>query len=486
MTAHNNSERTFIRLTRSERIQHVILFVSTGLLILTGFMLLGERWVIDSFGAAGKTIFYWRGIIHRVAAVAVTMVCSYHLYYTLFTADGRSWLHDMRPTLKDIVDPYRNVLYMIGLGRKRPKMDRFTYIEKLEYFSVYFGMFIVISTGIMMWTAELWPKSWLDIADAFHWGEATLAALAIIVGHIFAVHYDPHVYPMNRAFIDGKISEFLVREEHPLWYERIAGPEAPVAGGTGQHGERSGFMVHLVMGATFLLLFGFALWLVWITYFRSTFGTWSVASSPPVARSETAFEPFHGTGAAALAGNRSGSWCLGCHLDYSHAKSKEQRAFLNSHSFFMACEVCHVVPAEKEHFDYRWLARDTGIPLTELKGRPGDYGGAIVPFGKGNDGTVLRLDETGERDFAQAFVDRKVMLDVKRDKTALERIHVHLAAKPVGCDGCHRERGLLDFGKLLYPEQRAQRLRLGEGAHVVGQYKTFYMPSLSRETRRER
>ena len=60
----------------------------------------------------------------------------------------------------------------------------------------------------------------LDVADAFHLGEATLAALAIIVGHIFSVHYNPHVYPMNKAFIDGKISESLMKEEHPLWLER--------------------------------------------------------------------------------------------------------------------------------------------------------------------------------------------------------------------------------------------------------------------------
>ena len=99
-------------------------------------------------------------------------------------------------------------------------MDRFFYLEKLEYWSVYFGMFVVIVTGAMMWTEYLWPKFYMDVAGAFHLGEATLAALAIIVGHIFSVHYNPHVYPMNRAFIDGMIDEDLMKEEHRLWYER--------------------------------------------------------------------------------------------------------------------------------------------------------------------------------------------------------------------------------------------------------------------------
>jgi cytochrome b subunit of formate dehydrogenase len=218
MSKHN--EKHYIRLTKNQRIQHVVLFSSTGLLVITGFMLQGERWAIEMFGAAGDTIFWWRSIIHRVAGIAVTTVCLYHFVYILKSKEGKSWIRDMAPGVKDLKDAYCNIMYMLGLRQERPKLDRFTYIEKLEYFSVWFGMFIVIGTGYMMWTEYLWSKFYLDIADAFHLGEATLAALAIIVGHIFTVHYNPHVYPMNKAFIDGKISESLVKEEHSLWYER--------------------------------------------------------------------------------------------------------------------------------------------------------------------------------------------------------------------------------------------------------------------------
>ena len=218
---HDN--RVFMRLTKSQRIQHAILFTSTGLLILTGFMLQGERWAIELFGSAGDIIFWWRGVIHRAAGVVVTSVCLYHIYYVMFKSEGRSWIGDMRPKLSDIKDAWGNVSYMLRIGAVRPKMDRFTYLEKLEYFSVWFGMSIVIPTGFLMWTEYLWPKFYLDVADAFHLGEATLAALAIIVGHIFAVHYNPHVYPMNRAFLDGTMDAHLVRDEHPLWYEREVG-----------------------------------------------------------------------------------------------------------------------------------------------------------------------------------------------------------------------------------------------------------------------
>ncbi len=215
-----NNKSQFIRLTRSQRIQHIILMISTTLLIITGFMLQADRWFISVLGNASEAVFWWRGFIHRVAGVVVTVICVYHLIYVVVSKEGRSWFLDMLPRVKDIVDAWQNIMYMLGFRKERPQMDRFFYLEKLEYWSVYFGMFVVIVTGTMMWTEYLWPKFYIDVAGAFHLGEATLAALAIIVGHIFSVHYNPHVYPMNRAFIDGMISEDLMKEEHRLWYER--------------------------------------------------------------------------------------------------------------------------------------------------------------------------------------------------------------------------------------------------------------------------
>ena len=71
MAHHTDTGKYYVRLTKNERIQHLVLMLSVGTLVLTGFMLEGERWVIESFGGAAKTIFYWRGILHRVAAIAV-------------------------------------------------------------------------------------------------------------------------------------------------------------------------------------------------------------------------------------------------------------------------------------------------------------------------------------------------------------------------------------------------------------------------------
>jgi cytochrome b subunit of formate dehydrogenase len=212
--------RYFVRLTLSQRIQHILLVISTIVLIITGYMIQAEAIVIESFGTASETIFMWRGWIHRGAGVLGIIACMYHIVYVIVTRDGRSWFIDMIPRPKDALDAYQNIIYMLGFREKRPKMDRFFYLEKLEYWSVWFGMFVVIVTGIMLWSNFLWPKFVLDIASTFHLGEATLATLAIIVGHVYAVHFNAHVYPMNMTFIDGLIDEHLMKEEHMMEYER--------------------------------------------------------------------------------------------------------------------------------------------------------------------------------------------------------------------------------------------------------------------------
>lgn len=213
--------RYFLRLTRNQRIQHFILMISTGLLIITGFMLQADPWLIEIFGNAGEAVFWWRSWIHRAAGVVVTVLCAYHLLYVIFNEEGRSWFKDMLPKLKDFTDALQNIMYMLRLRDEKPQMGRFMYLEKLEYWSVYFGMFIVISTGIMMWTEYLWSHFLFEVADTLHLAEATLAALAIIVGHIFGIMYNPHLDSVKTSFGDGMITEELAKEEHRLWYEQL-------------------------------------------------------------------------------------------------------------------------------------------------------------------------------------------------------------------------------------------------------------------------
>lgn len=231
-------QRDILRLTRNQRLQHVLLLGSFTLLVLSGFALqYPASWLAWLLGSDE----FFRRILHRAAAVVMLVVGLYHVVYLATTKEGRAWVKDMLPQLKDIRDLVQNFGYYLGLSRKKPKIARFGYAEKAEYWAVVWGTIIMGLTGLMIWFKlglfSFLPRWWIDISLAVHFYEAVLATLAIVVWHFYHVIFDPDVYPINWAFVDGQVSEEVYREEHELDYERIKSQEAekPVAaqGGDG-------------------------------------------------------------------------------------------------------------------------------------------------------------------------------------------------------------------------------------------------------------
>jgi formate dehydrogenase gamma subunit len=221
VVARRRQYRPIGRLTVNQRIQHGLLLTSFIVLVLSGFALqypdslLG--WLLGSE--------YLRRIIHRVAAVIMLLVGGYHLAYLALSKDGRKWVKDMLPKIKDVRDVVGNFTYYLGVNRTKPKIARFGYAEKAEYWAVIWGTFVMGLTGLMIWfkigVFGFLARWWIDIALSIHFYEAVLATLAILVWHFYHVIFDPDVYPVNFAFIDGRVSEALYREEHELDFERI-------------------------------------------------------------------------------------------------------------------------------------------------------------------------------------------------------------------------------------------------------------------------
>lgn len=212
--------RTIVRLTSNQRAQHWLLLVSFTLLVLSGFALqYPDSWLSWLLG----TNEWLRRIIHRVAAVVMLLVGSYHILYLALTNEGRRWVKDMLPKVKDTKDLIGNLCYYLGTRKEKPKIARFGYAEKAEYWAVIWGTIIMGLTGLMIWFKigifGFLPRWWIDIALAVHFYEAVLATLAIIVWHFYQVIFDPDVYPLNFALIDGRVSEELYREEHELDYD---------------------------------------------------------------------------------------------------------------------------------------------------------------------------------------------------------------------------------------------------------------------------
>ena len=223
------NEKTFQRFSFLFRLQHIVLAASTLVLIFTGIPLwfLGKPehiwWTADTFEIFGGL----QGItaIHRCAAFGLMAIGAYHIFYTIFLREGRRELLNFLPKIKDVTDVIQNSLYFLGISKNPPKFDRFSYIEKFDYWAVYWGCVIMIGSGLCLMfpekAAKMMPFMTYDLAAEIHAGEALLAALAIFVWHFYNVHFNPSKFPGSMLWLHGKITETEIKHEHPLEYDKL-------------------------------------------------------------------------------------------------------------------------------------------------------------------------------------------------------------------------------------------------------------------------
>mgnify|MGYP001225345957 CR=1 FL=1 len=223
-------EGRYLRLTRSERIQHIVLMLSFSTLVLSGFALV-FGWKIP--GISGELNESIRAYTHRIAALAMIGWAVFHCYWAAFTKRGRGYIMAMIPRYKDAVDLVEMIAYNLGFISDKPKFDRFNYIEKMEYLAMIWGTFVMVLTGLILWFEEialkLMPLWMVDVANIVHYMEAILATLAIIIWHFYSVLFNPDVKPMATHWITGMLSEEEMEHEHPLELERIKHGEPPEA-----------------------------------------------------------------------------------------------------------------------------------------------------------------------------------------------------------------------------------------------------------------
>lgn len=226
LVEEHHGHSLYLRMTVSERLQHVSLLLSFTILVITGFMLrYPDAWWVQAIREINGGVFDLRSLFHRAAAVVMVAASLYHIYYVFFTRRGKQLILDLLPRLQDVSDAIAVVRYNFGFEKEKPKFGRFSYIEKSEYWALVWGTAVMAITGVIMWFDNtfigLFTKLGYDIARTIHFYEAWLATLAIIIWHIYYVIFNPDVYPMNLAWLTGNLTENEMAEEHPLELEEI-------------------------------------------------------------------------------------------------------------------------------------------------------------------------------------------------------------------------------------------------------------------------
>jgi formate dehydrogenase subunit gamma len=216
-------ERLYQRLSLAQRAQHICLAASFIVLVLTGMPLkfahVGwSHYLHILFGG-----FAGARIAHRIAAVVMTTTWLWHGVYLLYRWDKagfslRSWT--MWPTRKDFVDFVDTVKHYAGLRKEPPQYARFNWKEKFDYFAVYWGMPIMVLSGLVLWFPVFFGNRLTDlglgVAYIAHSDEALLAFMAILMWHLYNAHFDPEHFPMSSVWLSGELTESEIEREHPL------------------------------------------------------------------------------------------------------------------------------------------------------------------------------------------------------------------------------------------------------------------------------
>ncbi len=209
---------------------HVLVVVSFIGLALTGLPLM--------YASAGWAhLLYWllggepiMRTIHIICAAIFFGYFAVHIGVVLYnyfkTGDWRRFfwgVNSMVPRGQDIMDIFRNFRWFLYLGPK-PKLDRWTYWEKFDYWAVFWGMVIIGCSGLMLrfpvFFSRVIPGQFLNVSLVIHGEEALLAVGFIFVFHFFHNHFRPDKFPMDVTIFTGRVPLETFEEERPAQYQR--------------------------------------------------------------------------------------------------------------------------------------------------------------------------------------------------------------------------------------------------------------------------
>jgi cytochrome b subunit of formate dehydrogenase/nitrate/TMAO reductase-like tetraheme cytochrome c subunit len=225
-------EKLYRRFTVWERSMHGVMLLSFFTLALTGMVLKFSYMGWAQAFAAFLGGFATTGMLHRLGAIALISIFLAHLWDVRKRKrdSGLSWLKFIQTesslvfTKRDLREFAASIKWFFGRG-PRPKYGRYTYWERFDYFAVFWGMFIIGSTGLLLWFPEfftrLLPGRTVNVATILHSDEALLAVAFIFTVHFFNTHFRPDKFPLDPVIFTGRVPLEELKRDKPREYQQL-------------------------------------------------------------------------------------------------------------------------------------------------------------------------------------------------------------------------------------------------------------------------
>lgn len=216
-------ERVFPRFSIAQRWEHAILLLSGLTLLLTGLPQKYRELSIsqDLLSTPDRVLLIRQ--IHHIAAIVLAAEALYHLGRIIYLMAKRRLPGDLLPTGQDLRDAGQMIQYLLFLRKDKPKFGRYNFEQKVTYWFIFFGFLIMGVSGFIIWFpiffTKFLPGGVVPAAKLAHSTEAIVAAIFIIIWHVYHVHIER----TNLSMFTGRLSEKEMREYHEKEYERLTG-----------------------------------------------------------------------------------------------------------------------------------------------------------------------------------------------------------------------------------------------------------------------
>jgi formate dehydrogenase subunit gamma len=203
--------RRILRYTLSERVHHWLAAFSYCYCLITGLAFWSPYmfWLAVLVGG-GPTARFWHPWFGLAFAVSVGWMY-------------KMWGRDMATTEADRRWSKAMEYYIKNEDEKLPPIGRFNYGQKLFFWLMFYGIILLLISGLGLWFVESipWSLRWLRyLAVTVH----VAAALATIGGFIIHIYMGTAMVRGGfTSIIRGEVSTAWAKTHHRLWYEEVTG-----------------------------------------------------------------------------------------------------------------------------------------------------------------------------------------------------------------------------------------------------------------------
>ena len=273
----SNQRTYYLRFSLFQRFEHWLLTLSFTILAITG---LPQRYPLSGWS---ETVINGLGgleavrIIHRVSAIVMVILFFLHIVEVGYKMYVKRYRPSMLPGIKDATDALGYIGHSWGVVKEGPKMPRYNFAEKAEYWALIWGTVLMTATGFILWnpitTTKFLPGEFIPASKTAHSAEAFLAVVAIIIWHVYWVH----LKPFNTAMFTGKLSPHEMAHEHGAELDVIETgaerPHEPVSTAGSGEGRRRRIFIPIAVLAGLVSLIGL--------YFFASYESTAIETVPP-------------------------------------------------------------------------------------------------------------------------------------------------------------------------------------------------------------